>query len=194
MCCASSLAAKLTRCLAVFLAVCLPAGRTSTRPTHPHKGLPPAASCRSLPASCLPSCHRSLQYKDPRKGLIGAEGFGRLLEKAGRLVRPRRLESGACLPPCLQLAACRARCRRCPPLAGRDPQARSVGCPASLPTSSPPHLCLPRRLAATIPLAAVQDSLRSPIARAACVKREMGAADTGADGWVDWAEFSAWFP
>lgn len=40
----------------------------------------------------------------------------------------------------------------------------------------------------------VQDSLRSPIARAACVKREMTAADTNGDGWVDWPEFSAWFP
>lgn len=38
------------------------------------------------------------------------------------------------------------------------------------------------------------DSLRSPIARAAGVKREMAAADTKGDGWVDWSEFSAWFP
>ena len=40
----------------------------------------------------------------------------------------------------------------------------------------------------------LQDSLRSPIARAAGVTREMGAADTHGDGWVDWQEFSAWFP
>lgn len=40
----------------------------------------------------------------------------------------------------------------------------------------------------------LQDSLRSPIARAAGVKREMTAADCNGDGWVDWTEFSAWFP
>jgi hypothetical protein len=44
------------------------------------------------------------------------------------------------------------------------------------------------------PPSTLQDSLRSPIARAAGVKREMTTADVNGDGWVDWAEFSAWFP
>jgi hypothetical protein len=83
----------------------------------------PGGEAESQPGS-LAECARLFhKYKDAKKGMIGVEGFGRLLDSAGRL-----------------------------------------------------------------------DSLRSPIARAACVKREMTAADTNGDGWVDWPEFSAWFP